>query len=222
MYFGSGTSRYSWLRPKVERGGQRIDLTAKEYALLVLLMCRVGQVQSRTVSAAWDEHLTRVSEGRTRPHAELPVLEENLPSAVGRRVVYMNDLMFRFITFLIAFLLLANTAGAPAFAARSSCCSASSSVPALVAPPSCHEAPDSRRLACDDNSKGDPSEGFACGEHCSQCGGHKKSSPVGVTMAAAPRFVLSLAIQPAPPLRRPVPAGHRARLERPPSLASLI
>lgn len=44
------------LRRRVERAGQRIDLTAKEYALLVLLMRRAGHVQSRTVIAeqVWD------------------------------------------------------------------------------------------------------------------------------------------------------------------------
>jgi two-component system copper resistance phosphate regulon response regulator CusR len=44
------------LRRRVERAGQRVDLTAKEYTLLVLLMRRVGQVQSRTVIAeqVWD------------------------------------------------------------------------------------------------------------------------------------------------------------------------
>lgn len=44
------------LRRRVERAGQRIDLTAKEYALLVLLMQRAGDVQSRTVIAeqVWD------------------------------------------------------------------------------------------------------------------------------------------------------------------------
>lgn len=44
------------LRRRVERAGQRLDLTAKEYALLVLLMRRAGQVQSRTVIAeqVWD------------------------------------------------------------------------------------------------------------------------------------------------------------------------
>ena len=44
------------LRRRVERAGQRIDLTAKEYALLVLLMRRTSQVQSRTVIAeqVWD------------------------------------------------------------------------------------------------------------------------------------------------------------------------
>jgi two-component system, OmpR family, copper resistance phosphate regulon response regulator CusR len=44
------------LRRRVERGGERVDLTAKEYALLVLLMRRAGQVQSRTVIAeqVWD------------------------------------------------------------------------------------------------------------------------------------------------------------------------
>jgi two-component system copper resistance phosphate regulon response regulator CusR len=44
------------LRRRVERAGQRIDLTAKEYGLLVLLLRRAGQVQSRTVIAeqVWD------------------------------------------------------------------------------------------------------------------------------------------------------------------------
>ena len=44
------------LRRRVERAGQRIDLTAKEYALLLLLMRRSGEVQSRTVIAeqVWD------------------------------------------------------------------------------------------------------------------------------------------------------------------------
>ena len=44
------------LRRRVERTGQRIDLTAKEYALLMLLMRRTGEVQSRTVIAeqVWD------------------------------------------------------------------------------------------------------------------------------------------------------------------------
>jgi two-component system copper resistance phosphate regulon response regulator CusR len=44
------------LRRRVERAGQRIDLTAKEYGLLVLLMRRTGQVQSRTLIAeqVWD------------------------------------------------------------------------------------------------------------------------------------------------------------------------
>jgi len=44
------------LRRRVERAGQRIDVTAKEYALLMLLMRRSGEVQSRTVIAeqVWD------------------------------------------------------------------------------------------------------------------------------------------------------------------------
>ncbi len=44
------------LRRRVERAGRRIDLTAKEYALLMLLMRRTGEVQSRTVIAeqVWD------------------------------------------------------------------------------------------------------------------------------------------------------------------------
>ena len=44
------------LRRRVERGGQRIDLTAKEYALLLLFMRRQGEVLSRTLIAeqVWD------------------------------------------------------------------------------------------------------------------------------------------------------------------------
>jgi two-component system copper resistance phosphate regulon response regulator CusR len=44
------------LRRRVERGGQRIDLTAKEYALLLLLIRRRGEVLSRTLIAeqVWD------------------------------------------------------------------------------------------------------------------------------------------------------------------------
>jgi two-component system, OmpR family, copper resistance phosphate regulon response regulator CusR len=44
------------LRRRVERGGGRIDLTAKEYALLLLLLRRTGEVLSRTMVAeqVWD------------------------------------------------------------------------------------------------------------------------------------------------------------------------
>ncbi|MFC4161379.1 heavy metal response regulator transcription factor [Chitinimonas lacunae] len=44
------------LRRRVERAGRRIDLTAKEYALLLLFMRRQGEVLSRTVIAeqVWD------------------------------------------------------------------------------------------------------------------------------------------------------------------------
>ena len=44
------------LRRRVERAGQRIDLTAKEYALLLLFMRRQGEVLSRTLIAeqVWD------------------------------------------------------------------------------------------------------------------------------------------------------------------------
>ena len=44
------------LRRRAARGGRRIDLTAKEFALLVLLMCRRGEVLSRTLIAeqVWD------------------------------------------------------------------------------------------------------------------------------------------------------------------------
>jgi two-component system copper resistance phosphate regulon response regulator CusR len=43
-------------RRRVERGGQRIDLTAKEHALLLLFMRRHGEVLSRTLIAeqVWD------------------------------------------------------------------------------------------------------------------------------------------------------------------------
>lgn len=44
------------LRRRIERGGRRIDLTAKEYALLLLLLRRTGEVLSRTLIAeqVWD------------------------------------------------------------------------------------------------------------------------------------------------------------------------
>ena len=44
------------LRRRVERAGQRLDLTAKEYALLLLLIRRKGEVLSRTLIAeqVWD------------------------------------------------------------------------------------------------------------------------------------------------------------------------
>lgn len=44
------------LRYRVERAGSRIDLTAKEYALLVFLLRRQGEVLTRTVIAeqVWD------------------------------------------------------------------------------------------------------------------------------------------------------------------------
>ena len=44
------------LKHKVSRGGVRIDLTPKEFALLSLLMRRAGEVQTRTVIAdkVWD------------------------------------------------------------------------------------------------------------------------------------------------------------------------
>lgn len=44
------------LRRRVERGGQRVDLTAKEYALLLLFLRRQGEILSRTLIAeqVWD------------------------------------------------------------------------------------------------------------------------------------------------------------------------
>ena len=48
--------KVSLLRHRVERGAHRIDLTAKEYALLVLLLRRQGEVLSRMLIAeqVWD------------------------------------------------------------------------------------------------------------------------------------------------------------------------
>jgi len=44
------------LKRRVMRGGDRIDLTAKEYSLLYLLALHPGEVQARTVIASrvWD------------------------------------------------------------------------------------------------------------------------------------------------------------------------
>lgn len=44
------------LRRRVSRGGERLDLTAKEFGLLHLLACRQGEVLSRTLIASqvWD------------------------------------------------------------------------------------------------------------------------------------------------------------------------
>ena len=48
--------RVSLLRQRAERGGRRIDLTAKEYALLVALLRRQGEVLTRTmlIEQVWD------------------------------------------------------------------------------------------------------------------------------------------------------------------------
>ena len=46
------------LKHRATRGGQRIDLSAKEFALLALLVQRAGEVLSRTqiASLVWDIH----------------------------------------------------------------------------------------------------------------------------------------------------------------------
>ncbi|WP_296945652.1 heavy metal response regulator transcription factor [uncultured Massilia sp.] len=46
------------LKHRASRGGERLDLTPKEFALLLLLLRRAGEVQSRTVIAeqVWDMH----------------------------------------------------------------------------------------------------------------------------------------------------------------------
>lgn len=50
--------RLDLLKHRATRGGERIDLTPKEFALLSLLIRRAGEVQSRTVIAdqVWDIH----------------------------------------------------------------------------------------------------------------------------------------------------------------------
>ena len=50
--------RLDLLKHRATRGGERIDLTPKEFALLSLLIRRAGEVQSRTVIAGqvWDIH----------------------------------------------------------------------------------------------------------------------------------------------------------------------
>src|SRR5215217_6030312 len=51
------------LSQQVKRGGQRIDLTAKEYALLEYLMANAGRVLSRTmiIEHVWDESFDGVT-----------------------------------------------------------------------------------------------------------------------------------------------------------------
>ncbi|GAB7529858.1 heavy metal response regulator transcription factor [Pseudomonas sp. 3A(2025)] len=54
----SGELRLDLLQRKVERGGKRLDLTTKEFALLELLMRRQGEVLPKSLIAAqvWDMH----------------------------------------------------------------------------------------------------------------------------------------------------------------------
>jgi len=54
--FAIGDLEVDVLKHRVTRGGQRIDLTAKEFTLLHLLVKRTGEVQSRSfiASQVWD------------------------------------------------------------------------------------------------------------------------------------------------------------------------
>jgi two-component system copper resistance phosphate regulon response regulator CusR len=70
---------------RVERAGKRLDLTAKEYALLVLLLRHPGEVLSRTriYEAVWDERYDGVSNT-----LEVHVMElRKKLEAHGRRLV---------------------------------------------------------------------------------------------------------------------------------------
>jgi DNA-binding response OmpR family regulator len=51
------------IRHQVTRGGKRIELTAKEYAILEYLMRHAGEVVSRAqlVEHVWDQHVTNES-----------------------------------------------------------------------------------------------------------------------------------------------------------------
>ena len=67
------------LKHRATRGGQRIDLSAKEFALLALLVQRAGEVLSRTqiASLVWDIHfdsetnVVDVAIRRRRKHAAI-------------------------------------------------------------------------------------------------------------------------------------------------------
>ena len=79
------------LRRRVERAGQRIDLTAKEYALLLLFMRREGEVLSRTLIAeqVWDmnfdsdTNVVEVSVRRLRAKVDEPFERKLIPTVRG-------------------------------------------------------------------------------------------------------------------------------------------
>jgi hypothetical protein len=133
----------------------------------------------------------------------------------------MNYLGHRLVTLVLAFLILANAAGASVPKAHpSSCCHDSVSQVSLVSAP-CHEDTASSALSCDDGGSKSSSEGSKCGDQCSHCAGHHASSPVGVAMFTAAGLVLRSALERTPVQQSLTPSGHRDRLERPPSVASL-
>lgn len=133
----------------------------------------------------------------------------------------MSALVHRLVTFLLAFLLLVNAAGASVVDRHGgSCCSESIPRALLVAPP-CHEEPTSPTHCYDGERDPVAPTGSACGDPCPHCAGHQTSSPVGAPASAPPALVLPALLE-RTPLSEPVaPPGHRERLERPPSLASL-
>jgi hypothetical protein len=127
----------------------------------------------------------------------------------------------RLVAFLLAFLLLANAAGASALDVHASSCCAGSAAATPVAEPPCHAQADSAALACDDGGRLVADDASACGDRCSHCAGHHASSPAGLLTAAASDLVVPASFQHAPAPRATIPAGHRDRLERPPSPVSL-
>ena len=79
------------LRHRVERAGQRIDLTAKEYSLLLLFMRREGEVLSRTLIAeqVWDmnfdsdTNVVEVSVRRLRAKLDDPFTQKLIHTVRG-------------------------------------------------------------------------------------------------------------------------------------------
>ncbi len=79
------------MRRRVERGGQRIDLTAKEYALLTLLLRRTGEILSRTLIAeqVWDmnfdsdTNVVEVAVRRLRSKIDDPFAEKLIHTVRG-------------------------------------------------------------------------------------------------------------------------------------------
>lgn len=79
------------IRHRATRGGQRIDLSAKEFALLTLLMQKTGEVLSRTqiASLVWDIHfdsdtnVVEVAIRRLRAKIDDPFLEKLIHTVRG-------------------------------------------------------------------------------------------------------------------------------------------
>ncbi len=79
------------MRRRVERGGRRIDLTAKEYALLTLLLRRTGEILSRTLIAeqVWDmnfdsdTNVVEVAVRRLRAKIDDPFAEKLIHTVRG-------------------------------------------------------------------------------------------------------------------------------------------